>query len=140
MTAMNRKGSASVLNPSACNQSLPVKWRIYKDAFTAAESKMPLERELSVEDRMVAVAAREKAAVNYIARKYYDVVVDFENPYNSAYNLRPTVATIFIRVSTHNQTVKGFLKGKPFDDICSLVAYNGARRPLGSWEEGDAAR
>jgi hypothetical protein len=113
---------------------------IYKDAFAAAEIKMPLKRGLILEDRKIAVAAREKAAVRYIAKTYYDLVIDFENPYNSAYNLRPTAATIFLRVSTHNQTVKGFLKGKPFDDICSLVAYDGARRPLGSWEEGDVAR
>ncbi|MCL2004091.1 MAG: hypothetical protein FWG72_08835 [Oscillospiraceae bacterium] len=108
---------------------------LHQDAFTAATDKAPLIRNQSIEERFVDVTAREKTAVNYIAQKYYDIVVDFENPWNSAYKLKPTVATIYLRVSAHNMTVKGYINGEPLGDLCALLMYDGACKPLGSWKE-----
>jgi hypothetical protein len=107
----------------------------HHDAFVAAQAKMPLKRGMSNENRMAAVAVRDKVAVNHIAQTHYNVVVDFENPWNSAYNLKPTIATIYLRVSAHNMTVKGYINGEPLGNLCPLLMYDGARRPLGSWKE-----
>ena len=108
---------------------------MHQDAFAAAIVKAPLIRNQSIEERFVDVTAREKTAVNYTAQKYYDIVVDFENPWNSAYKLKPTAATIYLRVSTYNMTVKGYINGAPLGDLCPLLMYDGARKPLGSWKE-----
>jgi hypothetical protein len=107
----------------------------YQDAYDAATAKIPLKRGLSIEERFAEVSARERVAVRHVAKTHYGIVADFENPWNSVYNLKPKVAKVYLRVSTHNQTVKCFLVGKPFDDICGLLSYDGAHKPLGCWDD-----
>jgi hypothetical protein len=111
---------------------------LYKDAFDAAASKVPLKRGLSINERMDAVAGREEAAVKHIARKHYDMIVDFEHPRSAVYHLSPSLANIYLRVSTLNQTVEAFFKGKSFD-LSTLLQYDGTNKPLGYWDEGGQA-
>jgi hypothetical protein len=109
---------------------------LYQDAYNVAAEKIPLIRGLSVEDRFVAASGREKAAVNHIAQKYYDIIVDFESPWNSAYKLKPKMAAIYLRVSTLNLKVNGFLSGEPLPlhDLSTLLMYDGVHKPLGCWQ------
>ena len=107
----------------------------YKDAFDAAEAQVPLIRGLSVDKRLTAVAGREAAAVRYIAQKYYDLIVDFEHPRNSAYCLNSRTAKIYLRVSTLHYIVDAFFIGKPFD-LEPMFEYDGVHKPLGMWDVG----
>lgn len=107
----------------------------YNDAFDAAAAEVPLIRGLSVDKRLAAVAGREAAAVKHIARKYYNLVVDFEHPRNSIYHLSPKTTKIYLRVSTVNLTVEAFFNSKLFD-LGTLVEYGGTHKPLGAWDEG----
>lgn len=108
---------------------------VYEDAFAAATANTPLKRGLSIDKRLMDTTAREAAAVNHIARKYYDMVVDFEHPRNTVYHLNPKIAKIYLRVSA-NMTVEAFLSGKPFD-LSSMLQYGGTCEPLGVWDEGE---
>jgi len=108
---------------------------LYKDAFDAAAAKVPLKRGLSLDERMNAVAGREEAAVKHIARKHYEMIVDFEHPRTAVYHLTPKLANIYLRVSTFNQIVEAFFKGKPFD-LSSLLQCDVTNKPLWAWDEG----
>jgi hypothetical protein len=109
----------------------------YPDAYDAAAKKVSLKRGLSVENHAIAASGRERAAVNYIAQTHYDFIVDFEHPRTSVYKLSPKVADLYIRVSTLNLTVKGYLCGDPLsiDDMRVLLQYDGVHKPLGCWDE-----
>jgi hypothetical protein len=110
---------------------------LYQDAYEAAAKKVSLKRGLSVEDRTVDFSGRERVAVNHIAQTHYDFIVDFENPWNSVYKLNPKVAAAYLRVSTIDLTVKGYLSGDllPLHDLRVLLQYDGVHKPLGGWSE-----
>lgn len=105
-----------------------------EDLYEKARKKYPLKRGAAFEERCNLITQREKFISSMFIKKQ-KVIFTFELPSDSYYKVKSEEldGRIIYQVSPVNFVVTATFSGYPID-IASITNYNGATRPLHSWE------